>query len=121
MYSMSLTTGIKEYNPCSVCDGKGYVTSDEKAYYSEYPDISLRNALELMQKYGKPVQIDIQPNEVHILFRDGSTYILGGFTVGYRGTGPDFTKRLLDAAGFTISMDEIEAMNPPVTLRAENP
>jgi len=118
LYSMSTATGEKEYNPCSVCKGSGHVIADEKAYYSKYPDVSLRNALQLMQKHGKPVQIEILNSEVHILFGDESKYILGGFTVGYRGTGPDFTKRFLNAAGFAVTMNEIEAMAPPVTLKA---
>ena len=120
LYSISMTTGKEEYRPCDVCKGTGYVATGEDAYYSEYPDVSLRNALELMQKHGKPVQIDILSSKVRVLFGDGAAYNLGGFTVGYRGTGPDFTKRLLDAAGFAVSMDEIAAMEPPVTLKADD-
>jgi len=119
LYSISTRTGEREYNPCSVCDGTGYVTDDEDAYYSEYPDASLRNALQLMQEHGKPVQIDISNSGVTLVFKDKSKYNLGGFTVGYRGTGPSFTKNLLDAAGFSVTMDEIVAMEPPVTLKAD--
>ena len=61
-----------------------------------------------MERHGKPVEICFAGNhDIRVLFGDGSRYILGGFTVGYRGTGPDYTKRLLDAAGFNVPIDEI--------------
>lgn len=118
---LSLTTGEVEYRPCSVCNGTGSVPV-EKGYFTEYPDLSLENALALMRAHGRPVEICISANhDIRVLFQDGARYILGGFTVGYRGTGPDYTKRFLDAAGFDVSRDEIAEMEPPVTLVAGQP
>jgi hypothetical protein len=72
-----------------------------------------------MQTHGKPAEVCIAGNhDMRVLFEDGSRYMLGGFTVGYRGTGPDYTKQLLAAAGFNVSIDEIAKMEPPVTLVA---
>ncbi len=119
--SISLDTGQVTHRTCPVCGGSGSV-GVEKGYYTEYPDQSLRNAQSLMQAHGKPVQILIAGNhDVRMLFSDGARYILGGFTVGYRGTGPDYSLRLLRAAGFDISIDDIAAMEPPVTLFAGQP
>lgn len=119
--SMSLDTGKVQYRTCSVCNGTGTVTA-EKSHFTTYPDLSLQKALQLMQRHGKPAEICIAGNhDIRVLFGDGSKYILGGFTVGYRGTGPDYTKRLLDAAGFNVSIDEIAEMEPPVTLVAGQP
>jgi hypothetical protein len=118
---MSLDTGEVQYRICSVCNGTGSVAA-EKSHFTGYPDLSLQKALQLMQRHGKPVEICIAGNhDIRVLFGDGSRYILGGFTVGYRGTGPDYTKRLLDAAGFNVSIDEIAEMEPPVTLVAGQP
>jgi hypothetical protein len=104
-----------------VCNGTGSVAA-EKSHFTEYPDLSLQKALQLMQRHGKPVEICIAgDHDIRVLFTDGSRYILGGFTVGYRGTGPDYTERLLDAAGFNVSIDEIAEMKPPVTLVAGQP
>jgi len=69
-----------------------------------------------MQIHGKPARIDIAENEITVLFKDNTRFILGGFAVGYKGTGPDFAKRFLDEAGFDISKDDIAAMVPPVSL-----
>jgi len=122
--SMSLDTGEVVYRDCPVCRGTGYVAL-EKRYFTMYPDLSLKNALELIQTQGKPVEICIGEydgfSSIRVLFKDGSRYVLGGFTVGYRGTGPDYTKQFLDAAGFDISIDEIAEMKPPVTLVAGQP
>ncbi|MBU0494408.1 MAG: hypothetical protein KKB13_21370, partial [Chloroflexi bacterium] len=115
--SVDLNTGQVQYRTCSVCGGSGSVSVD-RAYFSQYPDVSLRNALDLMQRHGQPVEICITDDDVRVLFGNGSRYVLGGFTVGYRGTGPDFAKRFLDAAGFDVSMDDIAGMKPPVTLTA---
>jgi hypothetical protein len=113
--SMSLTTGEKKYRQCSVCHGSGKVSA-ERSHFSQYPDVSLRKAQELMQIHGKPVEIGIAESEITVIFKDNTRFILGGFTVGYKGTGPDFTKRFLDEAGFDISKDDIAAMKPPITL-----
>jgi hypothetical protein len=119
--SISLDTGQVTYRPCSVCGGSGSV-GVERSHFTTYPDQSLRNAQSLMQVHGQPVQIQIVGNhDVRLLFADGARYILGGFTVGYRGTGPDYTERLLHAAGFDVSIDDIAAMEPPVTLVAGQP
>lgn len=119
--TMSLTTGEIEYRTCGVCNGTGLVAG-EKSYFTEYPDRSLENAHELMRQYGKPVEICIAGNhDIRVLFKDGSRYTLGGFTVGYRGTGPDYTKAFLDAAGFDVSIDSVAEMRPPVTLFAGQP
>jgi len=73
----------------------------EKSHFTRYPDLSLKYALQLMQRHGKPVEVRIvRDHDTRVLSKDGSRYVLGGFTVGYRGTGPDYTKRFLDAAGF---------------------
>jgi hypothetical protein len=113
--SMSLTTGAKKYRQCSVCQGSGTVSA-ERSHFSQYPDVSLRKAQELMQIHGKPARIDIAENEITVLFKDNTRFILGGFAVGYKGTGPDFAKRFLDEADFDISKEDIAAMVPPVTL-----
>ena len=113
--SMSLTTGEKKYRQCSVCEGSGKVSA-ERSHFSQYPDVSLRKAQELMQIHGKPVEIGITENEITVLFKDNTQFVLGGFTVGYHGTGPDFTKRFLNEAGFDISKEDIAAMIPPITL-----
>ena len=113
--SMSLTTGEKKYRQCSVCQGSGTVSA-ERSHFSQYPDVSLRKAQELMQIHGKPARIDIAENEITVLFKDNTRFILGGFAVGYKGTGPDFARRFLEEAGFDISKDDIAAMRPPVTL-----
>jgi hypothetical protein len=119
--SMSLDTGKVEYKTCGVCNGMGNVTA-ERSHFTEYPDRSLQIAHELMQRYGRPVEICIAGNhDIRVLFKDGSRYILGGFTVGYYGTGPDYTKAFLGAAGFDISIDNIADMRPPVTLIAGQP
>ena len=119
--SVSLDTGQVKYCTCSVCGGTGKVTV-ERSHYTKYPEVSLRNALQLMQTHGKPTEICIAgDHDIRVLFKDGSKYMLGGFTVGYRGTGPDYTQRFLDAAGFEITMDEIAEMKPPITLTAGQP
>lgn len=119
--SMSLGTGKVEYRTCGVCKGTGKVAA-ERRHFTEYPDRSLKIAHELMRRYGRPVEICIAGNhDIRVLFKDGSRYILGGFTVGYHGTGPDYTKAFLDAAGFDISIDSIADMRPPVTLLAGQP
>ena len=119
--SMSLVTGETKYRTCSVCGGTGSVAA-EKSHFTQYPDLSLRKAIELMEEHGKPSEICIAgDHDFRVFFPDGSKHVLGGFTVGYRGTGPDYTKRLLDAAGFDVSMDEIAKMEPPVTLVAGQP
>ncbi len=119
--SMSLDTGKVEYRTCSACKGTGKVAA-ERSHFTEYPDKSLEIAHELMRQYGRPVEICIAgDHDIRVLFKDGTRYILGGFTVGYRGTGPDYTKAFLDAAGFDISIDSIADMRPPVTLLAGQP
>jgi hypothetical protein len=119
--SMSLTTGKVEYKTCGVCKGTGKVSAG-RSHFTKDPYKSLEIAQELMRRYGKPVEICIAGNhDIRVLFKDGSRYILGGFTVGYRGTGPDHTKSFLDAAGFDISIDSIADMRPPVTLLAGQP
>ena len=121
MASMSLVTGQVQYRTCGVCKGTGKVSA-ERSHFTEYPDRSLEIARQLIQQHGKPAEICIAGNhDIRVLFKNGSRYILGGFTVGYRGTGPDFTKAFLDAAGFSISMDDIADMHPPVTLVAGQP
>lgn len=123
--SMDLNTGEKRYRTCSVCNGTGSVAA-ERRYFTKYPDLSLQNALQLMQRHGKPVEICVvRDHDIRVLFKDGSRYMLGGFTVGYRGTGPEYTKRFLNAAGFDISIDDTAAMKPeegqPITLVAGQP
>lgn len=119
--SVSLDTGQKTYSVCSVCDGSGKVTA-EKSHYTQYPDVSLQKALQLMQTLGKPVEILIaKDHDLRLQFKDGSHYVLGGFTVGYKGTGPDYTKKLLDSIGFDITADEITEMKPPITLTVGQP
>ena len=119
--SMSLTTGEVKYRTCPVCSGTGFVES-ERSYFTQYPDLSLQKAMELMRIHGKPVEINIVANhDIRVLFKDGARYILGGFTVGYKGTGPGYTKKFLDAAGFDVSLAEIEEMKPPITLVAGKP
>jgi hypothetical protein len=119
--SISFDTGKREYRTCPVCKGKGSVKA-ELSHFTQYPDVSLEKARELMRKHGKPVEVLIAGNhDIRVLFKDGERYILGGFTVGYRGTGPDYCKRFLDEAGFNVSIDEIADMEPPVTLVARLP
>jgi hypothetical protein len=118
IFSILFKTGETKYKTCEVCNGSGVICGSEKAYYSKYPDVSLSKAQELIRKFGNPAQIDILSDEVNLHFADGSKFILGGFTVGYRGTGPDFTHRLLQACDFNVSMDEIASMEPPITLYA---
>ena len=91
--------------------------SVERRFFTKYPDKSLEHARGLIERHGQPVEICIAENhDVRVAFRDGARYILGGFTVGYRGTGPDYTARLLGASGFSVTIDEIAEMEPPVTL-----
>lgn len=119
--SVSLDTGQKTYSVCSICNGSGKVTA-EKSHYTQYPDISLQKALQLMQAHGKPVEIHIaKDHDLRVHFKDGSHYVLGGFTVGYKGTGPDYTRQLLDATGFNITANEIAEMKPPITLTVGQP
>jgi hypothetical protein len=120
--TISLDTGqVLTDRPCSACGGSGSVAL-EKSHFTTYPDQSLRFAQSLMQVHGKPVKIQIAADhDVRLWFRDGTRFILGGFTVGYRGTGPSYTQRLLNAAGFPVSLDEIAEMKPPVTLGAGLP
>ena len=119
--SMSLDTGQTQYRTCSVCKGVGSVVAD-MSHFTEYPDVSLEKAGELILKHGKPVEICIAGNhDIRVLFKDGARYILGGFTVGYRGTGPDYCKQFLNEAGFSVSIDQIAEMEPPVTLTAGQP
>jgi len=119
--SMSFDTGQIEYRTCSVCKGTGSVAA-EMSHFTEYPDLSLEKARELIRKHGKPVEICIAGNhDIRVLFKKGGRYILGGFTVGYRGTGPDYCKQFLNEAGFTVSIDQIAEMEPPVTLVAGQP
>ena len=114
--SISLVTGEVKYRTCSVCSGTGFVDA-ELMHYTTSPDLSLEKARNLMQWNGKPVELCIAgDHNFTIVFKNGNRFRLGGFTVGYRGTGPDYTKKLLDAAGFGISMDEIAEMKPPVTF-----
>ena len=113
-----LDTGETEYRTCTVCGGTGSVSVDRE-YYTRYPDVSLRNALSLIERLGKPVEVAVAENDdVQVVFPGGTRVVLGGFAVGYRGTGPDFFKRLLDVAGFDISIDEIAAMKAPVVIGA---
>lgn len=91
----------------------------DDSVYTKYPDVSLQSALTLISRHGRPAKVVIVMNhQVQVFFRDGTAYGLGGFTVGYRGTGPDYTKRLLNAAGFSVSIDEVAEMTPPVTFTA---
>ena len=114
--SISLDTGQIKYRTCPVCSGTGFVDA-ELMHYTTSPDLSLEKARNLMQWNGKPVELCIAgDHNFTIVFKNGNRFRLGGFTVGYRGTGPDYTKKLLDAAGFGISMDEIAEMKPPVTF-----
>jgi len=114
--SMSLDTGEVQYRTCDVCKGTGKI-SGERIHFTKYPDKSLAIARQLMQQHGKPTEICIAANhDVRVLFNDGYRYVLGGFTVGYKGTGPAFTKVFLRDAGFEVSIDEIVEMKPPVTL-----
>jgi hypothetical protein len=116
--SMDLMSGQIQYRTCGVCQGTGNVSA-EKSHFTEYPDRSLNNARQLIQQFGEPVEICIVgDHDIRVLFKNGSRYILGGFTVGYRGTGPDYTKAFLNASGFDISIDDIAEMRPPVTLVA---
>ena len=118
---VDLTTGQATYRVCAVCSGSGKVAV-EKSYFTQYPDKSLEFAKQLMQEHGKPSEICIAGNhDIQVLFPDGAKFTLGGFTVGYLGTGPRYTKAFLDAAGFTVSMDDIVSMHPPVTLIAGQP
>jgi hypothetical protein len=118
---LSLDTGNANHRMCGVCKGTGKVAV-ERSHFTEYPDRSLEFAHELMRRHGKPAEICIAGNhDIRVLFKDGSRYILGGFTVGYQGTGPDYTKVFLDAAGFHISIDNITDMRPPVTFVAGQP
>ncbi|MBM3707787.1 MAG: hypothetical protein FJW61_01810 [Actinobacteria bacterium] len=114
--SISLITGEVKYRTCPVCSGTGFVDA-ELMHYTTYPDQSLEKARYLMQWNGKPIELCIEGNhDFIIVFKNGNRFRLGGFTVGYRGTGPEYTKKLLDAAGFGISMDDIAEMKPPVTF-----
>ena len=115
--SMSFSTGKINYRKCSVCHGAGLVDENRK-YFTEYPDLSLKNAIELIRENGKPVEINIAGNhDVRVVFKNGVKYTLGGFTIGYRGTGPGYTKKFLEAAGFDVSLDEIADMQPPVIFK----
>jgi hypothetical protein len=117
--SYSLSTGNKEYRTCSACEGSGVAISTDKQFFTQDPAVSLQNARALIGKLGKPIEVRIEGNHnVLVRFKNGSRYILGGFTVGYRETGPEYTKRFLDAAGFSASIDEIAEMNPPVVFSA---
>lgn len=112
--SVDLRTGTKSFRVCSVCNGTGKVAVDRK-YFTQYPDLSLQKFNGLVSQYGKPVSVLIVANhDIRVTFRNGATYILGGFTVGYHGTGPDYTLRMLHQAGFDVSSDEIAGMKPPV-------
>ena len=114
--SISLVTGEVKYRTCSVCSGTGFVDV-ELVHYTTSPDLSLEKACNLIQYYGKPIELCIAgDHDFTIIFKNGDKYRLGGFTVGYRGTGPDYTKKLLDAAGYGISIDEIAEMKPPVNF-----
>ncbi len=118
---VDLITGQATYRVCSVCGGTGTVEA-ERSYFTQYPDKSLEFAKQLIQQHGKPSEICItEDDDILVLFLDGAKFILGGFTVGYLGTGPRYTKAFLDAAGFSITMDEIVNMHPPVTLVAGQP
>ncbi len=86
-------------------------------HYSKYPDQSLQFAIALMQRLGKPKSCTIVRNHhFEVTFANGETYKFGGFTVGYSGTGPRFAHQFLAAAGFNVSLHEVESMKPPVTL-----
>lgn len=114
--TIEIFTGKRQFDICTVCNGTGKVSS-EKAYYSQYPDVSLRNAGQLISQKGKPVIVEIiADHEVYLHFSDGSKYVFGGFTVGYWGTGPKYTLSLLSACGFDFSMEEIVAMRTPITF-----
>jgi hypothetical protein len=114
--SISLVTGEVKYRTCPVCSGTGFVDA-ELVHYTTLPDLSFEKACNLIQYYGKPIELCIAgDHDFTIIFKNGDKYRLGGFTVGYRGTGPDYTKKLLDAAGYGISIDEIAEMKPPVTF-----
>jgi hypothetical protein len=113
---MVLGSGEVQYKTCTVCGGTGKVSID-RSCFTNYPDKSLEIARKLIKLHGRPIEICIVANhDIRVIFNDGSRYILGGFTVGYYGTGPDYTKIFLDIAGFNISIDEIAEMKPPVTL-----
>lgn len=119
--SMSSISDQVQYRPCRFCQGTGKVSA-VKSSFTKYPDESLRLAHQLIQKHGKPAGVCIAGNhDIRVLFQDGSTYILGGFAAGYRGTGPDYLKSFLNVAGFNITIDDIADMQPPVTLFAEQP
>jgi hypothetical protein len=116
--SMDLMSGQIQYRTCGVCQGTGKVSAD-RSHFTEYPDRSLNIARQLIQQFGEPAEICIAgDHDIRVLFKNGSRYILGGFTVGYRGTGPDYTKAFLNASGFDISIDDIAEMRPPITLVA---
>lgn len=104
-----------------MCKGSRTVTV-ERSHFTDYPDASLERAHELMQRHSKPTEICIAGNhDVRVQFKDGSRYVLGGFTVGYSGTGPDYSYAFLRAAGYMVTKADVETMVPPVTLVAGKP
>lgn len=89
-----------------------------RKYFTMSPDQSLGFAKELMQRIGKPVVCDILgDHHFEVTFENGETYLFGGFTVGYAGTGPTFTHLFLVEAGFDVSRDAVISMQTPITLR----
>jgi len=85
-------------------------------YYSSYPDQSLNRAKDLISNKGKPAKIVINDNGFLLEYPTGDFYQLGGFKVGYSGTGPDYARKFLNFIGFNYSEEDIENMSPPITL-----
>jgi len=88
----------------------------KKDFFSHYPDQSFRLGEKLISKMGKPIEILIDDEGFILTYKNGTKYLLGGFKVGYLGTGPDYAKKFLNFLGFKFSDKDIKVMRSPLKL-----
>lgn len=75
----------------------------------------------LTKKHGKVTEVKVSEFRPEVTFADGTVYVLDDYGIGYHGTGSYSFAAFLQAAGFKISREKVAEMQPPITLKRENP
>jgi hypothetical protein len=86
-----------------------------------YIEAAEQNARELVSQFGRVVEVHLKTNgEIEVVFEKGAVCTLGSlFKFGYPGTGPQCFATWLQAAGFSVTFDDVASMKAPKTLRPE--
>jgi len=115
--SMTGSNKNVEFRTCESCKGTGKL-SRKLRYYSRHPEFSLENVKKLINDNGKITEIHFADYmDIRVTCTNRSTFILGGFTIGYEGTGPQYTSLFLKIAGFNEEMDSVYQQKEPWTLK----